>query len=86
MTRDDDYFIGLGPRVAKAGRGLNVDLFVSIHANSMPAMILVVWRRITSTVVGVWLGRSTTPFWAYYPRPASTASTFVLRRVQCRLS
>ncbi len=36
MTRDSDYFIGLGPRVAKAD-GLNADLFVSIHANSMPA-------------------------------------------------
>lgn len=36
MTRDSDYFIGLGPRVAKAD-GLKADLFISIHANSMPA-------------------------------------------------
>lgn len=34
LTRDSDYFVGLGPRVAKA-EGLNADLFVSIHANSM---------------------------------------------------
>lgn len=36
MTRDNDYFVELGPRVAKA-EGVQADLFVSIHANSMPA-------------------------------------------------
>ena len=36
MTRDSDYFVELGPRVAKA-EGVQADLFVSIHANSMPA-------------------------------------------------
>ena len=36
MTRDNDYFVELGSRVAKA-EGVQADLFVSIHANSMPA-------------------------------------------------
>ncbi|WP_250122514.1 N-acetylmuramoyl-L-alanine amidase [Chroococcidiopsis sp. CCMEE 29] len=34
LTRDSDYFVDLAPRVAKA-EGLNANLFVSIHANSM---------------------------------------------------
>ncbi len=34
LTRDSDYFVGLQGRVTKA-EGLNADLFVSIHANSM---------------------------------------------------
>lgn len=34
MTRDSDYFVDLGPRVAMA-EGNKADLFVSIHANSM---------------------------------------------------
>lgn len=34
LTRDSDYFVELAPRVAKA-EGLNANLFVSIHANSM---------------------------------------------------
>lgn len=33
LTRDSDYFIPLGERVSKA-RGLNADLFVSIHADA----------------------------------------------------
>ena len=36
MTRDDDYFVDLAPRVQMAKR-VNADLFVSIHANAMPA-------------------------------------------------
>jgi N-acetylmuramoyl-L-alanine amidase len=36
MTRDSDYFVDLGPRVEIADRA-NANLFVSIHANSMPA-------------------------------------------------
>lgn len=36
MTRTDDYFVDLPPRVAMASR-VDADLFVSIHANSMPA-------------------------------------------------
>lgn len=36
MTRNNDYFVDLQPRVAMAER-VNADLFVSIHANSMPA-------------------------------------------------
>lgn len=36
MTRDSDYFVDLAPRVTIAERA-NADLFVSIHANSMPA-------------------------------------------------
>ena len=36
MTRDSDYFVDLAPRVAIAER-VDADLFVSIHANSMPA-------------------------------------------------
>ncbi len=36
MTRDSDYFVDLAPRVAIAERA-NGDLFVSIHANAMPA-------------------------------------------------
>lgn len=36
MTRDSDYFVDLAPRVAIAQR-VDADLFVSIHANSMPA-------------------------------------------------
>ncbi len=36
MTRDSDYFVDLGPRVVMADR-VNANLFVSIHANSMPA-------------------------------------------------
>lgn len=35
MTRTDDYFVDLEPRVAMAQR-INANLFVSIHANSMP--------------------------------------------------
>ncbi len=35
LTRKDDYFVDLGPRVTIAERA-NADLFVSIHANSMP--------------------------------------------------
>ena len=34
MTRDSDYFVDLGPRVATAA-GYKADVFVSIHANSM---------------------------------------------------
>ena len=34
MTRDDDYFVDLPPRVQIARR-VNADLFVSIHANSI---------------------------------------------------
>jgi len=36
MTRDSDYFVDLGPRTVMADR-VNANLFVSIHANSMPA-------------------------------------------------
>ena len=36
MTRYNDYFVELGARVAKA-EGVQADLFVSIHANAMPA-------------------------------------------------
>jgi len=36
MTRDSDYFVDLAPRVAIAERA-DADLFVSIHANAMPA-------------------------------------------------
>ena len=36
ITRDSDYFVDLAPRVAIAER-VDADLFVSIHANSMPA-------------------------------------------------
>ncbi|WP_009631774.1 N-acetylmuramoyl-L-alanine amidase [Synechocystis sp. PCC 7509] len=36
MTRDSDYFVGLGPRPVIADRA-NATVFVSIHANSMPA-------------------------------------------------
>ncbi len=36
MTRDSDYFVDLAPRVAIAERK-DADLFVSIHANAMPA-------------------------------------------------
>lgn len=36
MTRDSDYFVDLAPRVEIADRA-NANLFVSIHANSMPA-------------------------------------------------
>lgn len=36
MTRDSDYFVDLAPRVEIADR-VNANLFVSIHANSMPA-------------------------------------------------
>jgi len=35
MTREDDVFIPLGVRVAKA-RKLNADLFISIHADAFP--------------------------------------------------
>ncbi len=35
LTRDSDYFVGLQPRVSMA-EGYNADLFVSIHANSLP--------------------------------------------------
>ena len=35
MTRDSDYFVDLQPRVDLAERA-NADLFVSIHANSLP--------------------------------------------------
>ena len=35
MTREEDVFIPLGVRVAKA-RKLNADLFVSIHADAAP--------------------------------------------------
>ncbi|HEY9851180.1 MAG TPA: N-acetylmuramoyl-L-alanine amidase [Leptolyngbyaceae cyanobacterium] len=34
MTRDDDYFVDLAPRVAIAKR-VNADVFVSIHANAI---------------------------------------------------
>jgi N-acetylmuramoyl-L-alanine amidase len=36
MTRDSDYFVDLAPRVAIAERA-DANLFVSIHANAMPA-------------------------------------------------
>lgn len=36
MTRDSDYFVDLAPRVTIADRA-DANLFVSIHANSMPA-------------------------------------------------
>ncbi len=36
MTRDSDYFVDLGPRTVMADR-VNANVFVSIHANSMPA-------------------------------------------------
>ncbi len=36
MTRDSDYFVDLGPRPIIADRA-NAKVFVSIHANSMPA-------------------------------------------------
>lgn len=36
MTRDSDYFVDLAPRVTIADRA-NANLFVSIHANAMPA-------------------------------------------------
>ena len=36
MTRDSDYFVDLGPRPVIAERA-NAKVFVSIHANSMPA-------------------------------------------------
>lgn len=36
MTRDSDYFVDLGPRPVIADRA-NAKVFVSIHANSMPA-------------------------------------------------
>lgn len=36
LTRDSDYFVDLAPRVAIAER-VDADLFVSIHANAMPA-------------------------------------------------
>lgn len=36
LTRDSDYFVDLAPRVAIAERA-NANLFVSIHANAMPA-------------------------------------------------
>lgn len=36
MSRKDDYFVDLAPRVALAER-VDADLFVSIHANAMPA-------------------------------------------------
>ena len=36
MTRDSDYFVDLGPRPIIADR-VNAKVFVSIHANSMPA-------------------------------------------------
>lgn len=36
MTRDSDYFVELGPRTVIADRA-NAKVFVSIHANAMPA-------------------------------------------------
>ncbi len=36
MTRDSDYFVGLEPRTVLANK-VNANVFVSIHANAMPA-------------------------------------------------
>jgi len=63
MTRDSDYFIGLGSRVAR-GRWFKGGLVCQYprQCHACQPLMSVVWRRITMTVVGVWLGRSTTLF------------------------
>ena len=62
MTRDGDYFVPLGQRVAKA-RKAQADLFVSIHADAFPnstargSSVFALSEKGATSVAARWLAR-----------------------------
>ncbi len=62
LTRDDDYFVPLGTRVAKA-RAVNADLFVSVHADAFVrpdargASVYVLSERGATSTAARWLAQ-----------------------------